>query len=149
MSVVAYEVNVGLDFSLPCITDLSAAGTQFKFLVLGSDGNLAVNAVAGGPCIGVLQDGPVGTSTSPRGAAFRYGGISKVQCGGTFAPGDLLASDSAGKAVKYTGATVFTGTPYVVSGSNVLGIALSNGSAGDVSSMIVNLSGLATAGSAA
>ncbi len=124
MSVVAFEVNVGLDFSLPCITDLSAAGTQFKFLVLGSDGNLAVNAVAGGPCVGVLQDGPVGTSGSPRGAAFRYGGISKVQCGGTFAP-------------------------YVVSGSNVLGIALSNGSAGDVSSMIVNLSGLATAGSAA
>lgn len=149
MSVVAFEVNVGLDFSLPCITDLSAAATQFKFLVLGSDGNLAVNAVAGGPCIGVLQDGPVGTSGSPRGAAFRYGGITKIQCGGTFAPGDLLSSDGSGKAVKYTGATVFTGTPYTVSGSQVLGVALSNGSSGDVSSMIFNPSGLAAAGAAA
>lgn len=140
MSVVAYEVNVGEDFSFPSDIDLSTK--QFYFVVLGSDGYLNV-AGAGVRALGVVQDGPVGTTAIPKATSVRCGGITKVVCGGSFVPGDLLSSDSSGKAVKYTGATVFTGTPYVVSGSQVLGYALSNGALNDVSTMLYQPSGLA------
>lgn len=144
MSVVAYECNIGWDLTFPTIVDLSAS--QFYFAKLGSDGNLTVNTVAGGPVLGVIQDGPVGSSASARGTSLRLGGPTKIKCGGTFVPGDLIASDASGRAVKYTGATVFTGTPYVVSGSQVLGVALSNGAVNDISTINFNPQGLAAAG---
>src|SRR4051812_28130076 len=110
MTEVAWGTNIGWDFSFPAITDLSAK--QFFFASLASSGNVAVNAVAGGPVLGVIQDGPVGTSPIPKATSVRLGGPTKIVVGGDFNPGDLLASDSSGRAVKYTGATVFTGTPY-------------------------------------
>jgi len=67
---------------------------------------------------------------------------TKIQGGGTFVAGDLLASNSVGKAVKYTGASVYTGTPYTVSGSQVLGIALNSGASGSDSAMLFRPSGL-------
>jgi hypothetical protein len=146
-AIVGYEVNIGWDISFPTIVDLSVK--QYYFAVLGSDGLLVVASAAGGPVLGVIQDGPVGTASSTRGCAVRLGGVSKVVCGGTFNPGDLLTTDSAGKAVKYTGASVYTGTPYTVSGSQVVGVALSAGAAGDLATINFNPQGLAAAGATA
>jgi hypothetical protein len=137
---MAYETNVGQDFTFPSDIDLS--GSQFYFVVMGSDGYLDI-AGAGVLALGTIQDGPVGTATSIRGTSVRTAGITKVVCGGSFNPGDKVASDSAGKCVKYTGATVFTGTPYTVSGSQVLGIALEAGSSGQNSTILLSPSGLA------
>ncbi len=144
---MAYEVNIGWDISFPSDIDLSAS--QFFFVTLGSDTYLDVAAVAGGPVLGVVQDGPVGTALSIRGASVRLGGPTKIKCGGAFSPGDLLSTDGSGQAVKYTGATVFTGTPYTVSGSQVLGVALEDGVSGEISTMNFNPQGLAAAGLAA
>lgn len=139
MAGPAYGTNVGLDYTF--LTDIDMTGNQFKFVVLGSDGYLDV-CTAGALAVGVAQDSPVGTVGTPLASEVRYGGPSKVQCGGTFSAGDKLSSDSAGKAVAYTGATVFTGTPYVVSGSQVLGIALQPGASGSITAMLFRPSGL-------
>ena len=139
MAGPAYGTNVGLDYTF--LTDIDMTGNQFKFVVLGSDGYLDV-CTAGALAVGVVQDSPVGTVGTPLASEVRYGGPSKVQCGGSFNAGDKLSSDSAGKAVAYTGATVFTGTPYVVSGSQVLGIALQPGASGSITAMLFRPSGL-------
>lgn len=139
MSQVAFEDNVGMDWTFLAAIDLSAA--QFYFGVITAGTGLVTVATAGAHAIGVIQDGPVGTTAIPKACVMRYGGISKVMCGGTFAAGDLLSSDSSGRAVKYTGATIFTGTPYVLSGSYVMGQALAAGASGSLSTMIVNPSG--------
>jgi hypothetical protein len=143
-AIVGYEVNIGWDISFPTITDLSAK--QFYFGVLDNTGNIVVNSTAGGPVLGVIQDGPAASATSTRATALRLGGPTKVVCGGSFNPGDLITSDATGKAVKYTGATVFTGTPYTVSGSQVVGVALSAGASGDLATINFNPQGLAAAG---
>ena len=141
MSQVAYEDNVGMDWSFPTAIDLSA--NQFYFGVITAGTGLITVATAGAHALGVIQDGPVGTGAINKACSIRYGGISKVHCGGTFVAGDLLSSDSSGRAVKYTGATIFTGTPYVLSGSYILGQALAAGSVGTLSTMIVNPTGFA------
>lgn len=128
---MAYEANVGLDFSFPAGADLSTS--QFYFVTLNSSKKAVLAAGAAGEAvIGVNQGDP----TLNQAASVRTGGITKIKCGGTFVAGDLLASDSAGKAVKYTKATVFTGTPYLVSGSLVLGVALEAGASGNLSTML-------------
>jgi hypothetical protein len=121
------------------------ASNQFKFIQLASTGMIATCAT-GQRALGVLQDAPVGTTAIPIGCQVRTGGPSKVLCGGSFNAGDLLSSDSSGRAVKYTGATVFTGTPYTVSGTQVLGVAMEAGSTGIISSMLFQPSGLVAAG---
>ena len=136
---VAYGTNVGLDYTF--LTNIDLTGDQFKFVQLASTGYLVVCA-AGALAIGVVQDSPVGTTGTPLASEVRYGGPSKVKCGGSFNAGDKLSSDSSGQAVAYTGATVFTGTPYVVSGSQVLGIALQAGAAGQVTARLFRPSGL-------
>lgn len=140
----AFEVNVGLSYTFPVNTDLST--NQFSFVTLSSTNFLAV-AGAGVHALGIMQDNYKGTATSVFNSTVFYGGISKIACGGTFAFGDLISSNSSGLAVKYTGATIFTGTPYTVSGTQVLGTALSPGAAGGgLSAMIFNPSGLCAAG---
>ncbi len=142
MSQVAYEVNIGADASFPTAIDLSA--NQFYFGSITSGTGLITVSTVGAHALGVIQDGPVGTAAINKSCAIRYLGISKVACGGTFVAGDLLSSDSSGRAVVYTGATVFTGTPYVLSGSYVMGQALAAGaltSPVSLSTMIVNPSG--------
>ncbi len=143
MAGPAFGTNVGQDFTF--LTDIDLTGDQFKFVYLDTDGFLELGT-AGRHCVGVIQDAPVGTTAQPIGCQVRCAGPSKVQAGGTFSAGDLLASDSAGKAVKYTGATVFTGTPYSVSGSQCLGYALEAGSAGSDTAMYFQPFGLAASG---
>jgi hypothetical protein len=135
---MAVETNVGLDTTL--LTDIDLTNNQFYFCVLGSDGYLDV-ATADVRAFGVIQDNPLGTASVLARCEVRYGGISKVVAGGTFSPGDLLASDSLGRAVKYTVAHIFTGTPYNLSGSQVLGIALLAGVLGQTSSILLGPSG--------
>ncbi len=113
MAGPAYGTNTGQDFTILANSDLSA--DQFRFVQLASTGYLVL-ATTGQRVIGVMQDAPVGTAGTPVGSQVRMLGPTKIVAGGTFAAGDLLTSDSTGRAVKYTGATVFTGTPYTVSG---------------------------------
>lgn len=144
MAGPAFGTNVGQDFTFLVNTDLSAA--QFTFVQINtSTGYLKQVGTAGQRALGVVQDKTDG-STTTKGSQVRTAGTTKVSCGGTFSAGDLLASDSSGKAVKYTGATVFTGTPYSVSGSQVLGVALEAGSSGVISTMLFQPSGLCAAG---
>lgn len=140
MADVAYGTNVGLDFSFQ--SDIDTTGKQYQFVVLGSDGYVDL-AGAGDRALGVLQDEVVGSSGTPKATQVRVMGPTKVKAGGTFNAGDLLSCDSSGKAVKYTGATVFTGTPYTVSGTQVMGIALSHGASGETVAMYLQPSGLA------
>ena len=131
---MAYETNVGLDISLPAGSDLSAASAQFKAYKLNSSGQLALcDTTAGEGYVGILQDGG---AASGRACTIRYGGVTKVAAGGSFNPGDKLAPNASGLLVKYTKATVFTGTPYVVSGSQVVGVALAAGVNGQTSTML-------------
>lgn len=140
----AFEVNVGLSYSFQVNSDLST--NQFSFVQLSSTNFLTLCA-SGGHALGVMQDNYHGTATAIFNSTVYYGGISKIACGGTFVAGDLLSSNSSGLAVKYTGATIFTGTPYTVSGTQVLGTALNPGaSGGGLSAMIFNPSGLCAAG---
>lgn len=143
MAGPAWGTNVGIDFTFLSDSDLSAK--QFFFVQLGSDNYLNV-CTTGQRALGVIQDTNVGTASVPIGCQVRVMGPTKIFAGGTFVIGDLLTSDSAGKAVKYTGATVFTGTPYTVSGSQVLGIALGSGTAGQLSTILFSPSGLCAAG---
>jgi hypothetical protein len=136
---VAWESNWGTDLTLP--TDFDMTGDQFKFVTLGSDGYVNI-AVAGELAIGVVQSSPIGTSGVPVAVPVRTMAPTKIQAGGSFNPGDYLASDASGKAVLYTGAKVFTGTPYIVSGSQVLGIALSYGNSGQDTTMLFRPTGL-------
>ena len=136
----AYGTNSGQDFTLLANTDMSA--NQFKFVTLQSTGFI-LTATAGQRATGVLQDDQVGSSGTPRGCQVRMFGETKVLAGGSYNKGDLLSSDSQGRAVRYTGATVFTGTPYTVSGTQVLGVALEAGSSGQVAAMLFQPSGLA------
>ena len=139
MAGPAYGTNVGLDYTF--LTNIDLSGDQFKFVKLASTGYLVL-ASTGELATGVVQDSPVGTVSQPLASQVRWCGPTKVQAGGSFDPGDKLASDSAGKAVKYTGATVYTGTPYTVSGSQVLGIALQTGGSGSDTAMLFRPSGL-------
>lgn len=144
MAGPAYGTNTGQDFTCQANSDISA--DQFRFVQIASTGYLVLVTTAGQRAIGVMQDAPVGTSGVPVASQVRMLGPTKIVAGGTFAAGDLLTSDTAGRAVKYTGATVFTGTPYTVSGSQVLGVALQAGTSGSQTAMLFNPSGLCAAG---
>lgn len=143
MAGPAWETNVGQDFTF--LTDFDMSTDQFTFVSLGSDGFLNITST-GQRALGVVQDNNVGTGTAPIGCEVRIAGPTKIQAGGTFSAGDLVTSNSTGQAVKYTGATVFTGTPYTVSGSQVLGVALAAGTSGQLTTVYFQPSGLAAAG---
>jgi hypothetical protein len=102
--------------SYPAAGDLSA--DQAKFVKINSSGQVAVNTVAGGRVDGVLAHpaGAVG-----RAVTVDVGGKVKVLAGGTLAPGDLVQSSNAGKAIVATGTTYVVGK--VVEGAANGGIA--------------------------
>lgn len=138
MAGPAFGTNVGQDFTF--ITDIDLTSQQFRFVVLGSDGNVDI-ATSGVRALGVLQSTEDGSVTT-KGCSVRTAGTSKMLAGGTFNAGDLLSSDSTGRAVKYTVASVFTGTPYTVSGTQVLGIAVEAGTSGQLTTILFQPSGL-------
>ena len=136
----AFGTNVGWDFSFTVTSDFSS--NQFKFVTY--NGTTLALAGAGALALGICQDNPNGSSNSNVQSQVRTGGPSKIATGGSFNAGGKLSSDASGQAVAYTAATVFTGTPYTVSGTQVLGIALepSSTSSGYISSMLFRPSGL-------
>ncbi len=136
----AYGTNVGWDFSFPVTSDFSS--NQFKFV--SYNGTTLALAGAGALALGIVQDNPNGSANSNVQSQVRTGGPSKIASGGNFSAGDKVSSNASGLAVAYTGATVFTGTPYTVSGTQVLGLALepSSTSSGYITSMLFRPSGL-------
>lgn len=133
---MAKGINVGLDFTFPASADLT--GKQFLFGVLNSSGQVAV-AGANVSCVGVIQDEP---AASGRACDVRCFGITKVKLGGSLTANDKVASDSAGKAVKATAASVSAGTPEPLAGSYTMGIILETGSSGDVRSLLLTHAGI-------
>ena len=73
--------------------DLSAK--QFRFVKQSNTGVVTACTVAGEQALGVLQNNP----TSGHNASVGYEGITKVVLGGTVAIGDLVSTDTAGRAV--------------------------------------------------
>lgn len=133
---MAYENNVGQDFTFAAGSDLSTK--QFCFVVLNSSKQLAL-AGSNAETVGVLQDKP---NAAGVGGQVRVFGITKVIAGGSFNPGDKIASDASGHAVKYTAASVSAGTPEPLAGSLVQGIALDAGVSTQTATILLTHSGL-------
>ena len=135
-----FGTNVGWDFSLPVTSDWT--NNQFTFVTY--NGTTIALAGAGALAWGVTQDNPNGSSNSNVMSQVRMGGPSKIKAAGSFNAGDKLSSNASGQAVAYTAATVYTGTPYTVSGTQVLGLAYepSSTSSGYITSMLFRPSGL-------
>lgn len=93
--------------------DLSAA--QYKFVKQANTGRVGVCTVGGENAFGVLQNDP---SAVDQEASVSVMGITKVVAGGTVAIGDLVETDSAGRAV--------TASSGVVLGEAVSGGAVNN-----------------------
>lgn len=88
---MAYEIP-GFSFPLPAGADFSA-GAQFRFCDVSSTGKV-VNPSAGGSVIGVRQNRP----KADHAATVVNSGISIVEAGEAVAVGDLVATDSTGRA---------------------------------------------------
>lgn len=101
--------------------DYSAA--QFTLGTVNSSGYFQTTT-AGAAADGVLQDKP-----AAQGRACQVGisGISKVRAGGTFAVGDLLASDGTGRVVE------------AATGDNILGKAMTAGTVNCISEVLLKL----------
>ena len=120
---MAYEQTLRT-VGLPASADLSAS--QFCFVLVNSDGNLALPS-AGGDADGVLQDKP-----SALGVFGEVGilGVSKLVVGAAgVTAGDLLTTDTAGKAVT------------AVSTNKILGRALATGAAGVIIPALIQQKG--------
>ena len=83
--------------------DLSTA--QFKFVTLGTGGEVSLPSTAGVNCIGVLRtDGAAGVAV-----AVLVDGPVKVECGGTVTNGAAVATDDTGRAVDATTGDIIMG----------------------------------------
>jgi hypothetical protein len=90
---MATENNTGDDLSYITSADLSAL--QYHLVKDDGLGGLVSCTAASDVSVGILQNNPA----SGRDAQVRPVGISKVVCGAAVAAGDLLTSDSTGRAV--------------------------------------------------
>lgn len=128
--------NVGQDFSYTA----SGSMTQWAFAKhsTATDRTVLVAAAASDPIIGVCQD----DATNGQRTQIRTAGRTSIVYGGTVTRGDLLTSDSSGRAITYTKATVFTGTPYIVSGSPVYGVAEESGVVSERHMILLSFRGL-------
>ena len=109
---MAYEGTL-TTISLPIST--SFAALQFTFVQINSSGQLAVPSGAGVFCDGVIQDDNSSTGLP---SEMAYGGVTKVVAGTSLAVGDLVMTDSSGRAVTATGT------------NHILGRALAPGTLG-------------------
>lgn len=88
---------------------------QYKFINIDGTGKIALGG-AGTRCVGVLQNKP----NSGEIAEVTHTGISKVKSGAALTVGDIVMSDSTGRAVTAT------------STNHRVGIALATAGAADV-----------------
>lgn len=98
----------------------SFASKQFTFVKIDSSGQLATPS-SGGFAYGVIQDKP---AANDPGSVAGPGSVTKIQCGGSFNPGDEVMSNSSGQAVAAT------------SGSFILGVALAAGANNTVTEIL-------------
>ena len=89
--------------SLKAGADLSAK--ESYFIKVNSDGE-AVLASTGNKALGVIQEG--GGNVENSFVSVVYSGIVRVLAGGTVAAGDLVTSNSAGKAIAVSTLTATT-----------------------------------------
>jgi hypothetical protein len=109
---MAYEEKIQL-VSLEANGDQSA--NQYKFMLLGASG-IALNTVAGGPCVGVLQNKPAAGEVG----AVAVGGVAKVLAGGVITRGANVQSNASGVAIA------------AASGDFSQGTALATAASGDI-----------------
>lgn len=119
-------------FSAP--VSQSFASLQFTFVAINSSGNAVPPSGAGVFCDGVIQDDNPNTGVAA--SAIGYAGVSKVVSAGTVTAGDLVMTDSSGRAVTAT------------STNHILGRALAGngGSAGAIISVLLVRGGHAASG---
>lgn len=105
----------------------SEATNQYRFVVMGSGGQVDTVQSAGASADGVLQDNP---NTTGFAGQVGIGGVSKVVYGGTVAAGDRLTSDNVGRAVTATSGQ-FVNAKALVAGvlGDVQGVLLRDGQA--------------------
>lgn len=83
--------------SISLEADGDQSGNQNRFMLLGASG-IALNTVAGGPCLGVLQNKP----TAGKIGELAYNGVVKIVAGDAVAAGANIKSDNVGRAVTAT-----------------------------------------------
>lgn len=84
--------------SLNSTNDLSAKQFFIVKVDVSNDHSVVLAAAGTDPIVGVLQNKP----KAAQAALVRFLGTTKVVAGGTVTRGDLVTSDSAGKAVTTT-----------------------------------------------
>lgn len=100
---------------------------QYKFMAMNSSGQVLLNTVSGGECLGILQNKP---SAAGQAATITTGGISKVVAGASFNPGVLLMSTAAGLAITAT------------TGLKIMGTAMEAGTNGVITSIQLDKAGV-------
>lgn len=87
----------GPDFPIDVAADYSTTG-QYRFMTLNSSNGRATLATTRGETVhGVLQDDPAAAGYS---GTVRTYATTKIECGGTFAPGEALTTDANGAAIQ-------------------------------------------------
>lgn len=102
---MAYEGDLKIIPGLVAAADLSAK--QHTAIVIDSNGKAAANTTAGGPVQGVLQDKP---DAADKSASVAYSGVTKCVIGAAVAKGDLVQSDTSGRAIPTAATKFFFGT---------------------------------------
>lgn len=105
-----------------------AAITQYRIIKHGSGDKTAVQAAA-------ATDKIIGVTGQPKGVTVASGepfdvirsGVADVEYGGNVARGDMLTSDSSGRAIVAT------------NGSRVIGIAQISGVSGDLGGVLIQI----------
>lgn len=97
---------------------------KYYIVQLDASGNIEVAEGATDLIVGVLQNKP----DTGEAAVVRFGGTSKVICGGTVAIGDWLTTDSSGKAIATT-----------TDGNITIGRALYAGDDGDITEVQMSI----------
>ena len=90
---------MAVDYEIESLTriagaDLNVTG-QYRFVKQANDGTVTVCNVAGESALGILQNNP----KNGQAATVAYGDVLKIYAGGTIAPGDMVATDTQGRAV--------------------------------------------------
>lgn len=119
----------GIDIPMKAYDDLSSS--QWLFVKMNGNDTADLCGAATDIVMGILQD----EGSTGQGITVRTVGHSKVYLGGVVAAGDLVGTDSAGKAVKITAGT---STTAYVAGRCVVG-----GNTGEVGEINLNPSGRA------
>lgn len=116
-----------------CIKNYVAGGTINRYRIVkfgSSDGVVVQGAAATNALIGVV-DIPVDSVASGSRVDVVHDDVALVEYGGTITRGDLLTSDSVGRAV--------TASPATGVSNRIIGVALTSGVASDIPYVLINL----------